>query len=70
MILTFGMYHGFLAKFKKKDIVELEINENVLPSIYAQKIIEMYYNKNLREFGIIDWLPVIQTDPQMLKFLL
>ncbi len=62
--------YDFLAKFKKKDIIELEINENVLPSIYAQKIIEMYYNKNLREFGIIDWLPVVQTDPQMLKFLL
>jgi adenylate kinase len=62
--------YDFLAKFKKQCIVELEINENVLPSVYAQKIIDMYNNKNLREFGIIDWLPVVQTDPQMLKFLL
>jgi hypothetical protein len=41
-----------------------------LPSVYAQKIIDMYNNKNLREFGMIDWLSVAQTNPQMFKFLL
>ena len=62
--------YDFLKKFNKKDISEIEINENVLPCVSAQKIIDMYGNKNLREFGIIDWLPLIQSDPQMVKFLM
>ena len=62
--------YDFLKKFNKKNIVELEIIENVLPSVYAQKIIDMYNNKNLREFGMIDWLSIAQTNPQMFKFLL
>ena len=62
--------YDFLEKFNKTDIIELEINENVLPSISAQKIIKMYKSKNLREFGIIDWLPVVQSDPQIFNFLL
>jgi adenylate kinase len=62
--------YDFLNKFNKKDISEIEINENVLPCVSAQKIIDMYANKNLREFGIIDWLPLIQSDPQMVKFLM
>ena len=62
--------YDFLKKFNKKNIIELEIIENVLPSVYAQKIIDMYNNKNLREFGMIDWLSLAQTNPQMFKFLL
>ena len=62
--------YDFLKKFNKKDISEIEISENVLPCMSAQKIIDMYTNKNLREFGIIDWLPLIQNDPQMVKFLM
>jgi len=62
--------YDFLKNFNKKNIIELEIIENVLPSVYAQKIIDMYNNKNLREFGMIDWLSVAQTNPQMFKFLL
>jgi len=62
--------YDFLKKFNKKDISEIEINENVLPCVSAQKIIDMYGNKNLREYGIIDWLPLIQSDPQMVKFLM
>jgi len=61
--------YDFLEKFNKTDIAELEINENVLPSISAQKIVKMHVNKNLREFGKIDWLPIVQNDPQMFKFL-
>ncbi len=61
--------YDFLEKFNKKILTELEIVENVLPSIHAQKIIDMYNNKNSREFGMIDWLSVIQTNPQMHKFL-
>jgi adenylate kinase len=61
--------YDFLEKFNKTDITELEINENVLPSISAQKIINMYTNKHLREFGKIDWLPIVQNEPQMFKFL-
>ena len=48
----------------------MEINENVLPYVSAQKILDMYTSNNLREFGIIDWLPLIQNDPQMIKFLM
>ena len=62
--------YDFLEKFDKRDVAELEIKENVLPSSYAQKIVNMYRDKNLREFGEIDWLPTVQNDPQMLKFLL
>jgi adenylate kinase len=61
--------YDFLEKFDNTDIAELEINENVLPSIYAQKIVNMYIDKNLREFGKVDWFPTVQNDPQMLKFL-
>ncbi len=61
--------YDFLEKFRKTDIAELEINENIHPSISAQKIVKMYTNKNLREFGKIDWFPIVQNDPQMLKFL-
>jgi hypothetical protein len=61
--------YDFLEKFNKTDITELEINENVLPFISAQKIINMYNNKHLREFGKIDWLPIVQNEPQMFKFL-
>ena len=62
--------YDFLEKFNKTDVAELEINESVLPSVSAQKIVEMYFDKNLREFGVIDWFPVVQNDPQMLKFLI
>ena len=62
--------YDFLEKFKQTDVAEFEINESVLPSVSAQKIVEMYFDKNLREFGMIDWFPVVQNDPQMLKFLL
>ncbi len=62
--------YDFLEKFNKTNIIELEINENVLPSVQAQKIIKMYNNKNSREFGMIDWLPIVQHDPQMFKFLM
>ncbi len=57
-----------LLKFSKFNIAEIEIKENILPIIYAQKIIDMYENKFLREFGMIDWLSIIQKDPQMIRF--
>jgi hypothetical protein len=56
-----------MEKFNRKDISELEVTESVSPSLYAKKIIDMYNNKNLREFGRIDWLPLIQTDVQTFK---
>lgn len=62
--------YDFLEKFDISNISELEVTENVMPSIYAEKIIDMYNNKNLRQFGMIDWFPLIQTSPQTLKFLL
>ena len=57
-----------LLKFGKFNIAEIEIKENILPMVYAQKIIDMYKNKFLREFRVIDWLSTIQKDPQMIKF--
>jgi adenylate kinase len=60
----------FLKKFDKENLIEIEIIDNVLPSVSTQKIIDMYTNKVPREFGIIDWLSVAQNDPQLFKFLL
>ncbi len=57
-----------LLKFGKFNTAEIEVKENILPTIFAQKIIDMYENKSLREFGITDWLPILQKDPQMIKF--
>lgn len=58
-----------LKNFEFSKISELEIATGVLPSLSAQKIVNMYMDKKQRSFGNIDWLPLIQNDPNMLKFL-
>jgi adenylate kinase len=58
-----------LKNFEFSKLSELEIATGVLPSISAQKIVNMYMDKKQRSFGNIDWLPLIQNDPEMLKFL-
>jgi adenylate kinase len=58
-----------LKNFEFSKLSELEIATGVLPSLSAQKIVNMYIDKKQRSFGNIDWLPLIQNDPEMLKFL-
>lgn len=58
-----------LKNFEFSKLSELEIATSVLPSLSAQKIVNMYMDKKQRSFGNIDWLPLIQNDPDMLKFL-
>jgi adenylate kinase len=58
-----------LKNFEFSKLSELEIATGVLPSSSAQKIVNMYLDKKQRSFGNIDWLPLIQNDPEMLKFL-
>ncbi|MDN5847037.1 MAG: AAA family ATPase [Candidatus Nitrosocosmicus sp.] len=55
--------------FEFSKLSELEIATSVLPSVSAQKIVNMHGDKKQRSFGNIDWLPLIQNDPDMLKFL-
>lgn len=58
-----------LKNFEFSKLSELEIATSVLPSLSAQKIVNMYMDKKQRSFGNIDWLPIVQNDPDMLKFL-
>lgn len=58
-----------LKQFGFSKISEFEIIGDILPSLSAQKIADMYSNKKLRTFGQIDWFPLIQNDPEMLKYL-
>jgi len=58
-----------LKNFEFSKLSELEIATAVLPSLSAQKIVNMYMDKKQRSFGNIDWLPLVQNDPDMLKFL-
>ena len=58
-----------LKNFEFSKLSELEIATGVLPSLSAQKIVNMYMDKKQRSFGNIDWLPLVQNDPDMLKFL-
>jgi adenylate kinase len=58
-----------LKNFEFSKLSELEIATSILPSLSAQKIVSMYRDKKQRSFGNIDWLPLIQNDPDMLKYL-
>ena len=58
-----------LKNFEFSKLSELEIATSILPSLSAQKIVDMYGDRKQRVFGNIDWLPLIQNDPDMLKFL-
>ena len=58
-----------LKNFEFSKLSELEIATSILPSLSAQKIVDMYADRKQRVFGNIDWLPLIQNDPDMLKFL-
>jgi adenylate kinase len=55
--------------FEFSKLSELTNSINVLPSLSAQKIITMSSNEKLRSFGEVDWLSLVQTDPNMLEYL-
>lgn len=55
--------------FEISKLSELTNSINILPSLSAQKIITMSSNEKLRSFGGVDWLSLIQTDPNMLEYL-
>lgn len=55
--------------FEFSKLSELINSINILPSLSAQKIITMISNEKLRSFGEVDWLSLVQTDPDMLEYL-
>jgi len=55
--------------FEFSKLSELTNSINILPSLTAQKIITMSSNEKLRSFGEVDWLSLVQTDPDMLEYL-
>ncbi len=61
--------YDFAKKFHKENMAEVETSGKISPSVIAKQIIDMYHNKDLRKYGVIDWLPIIQNDHQMLKIL-
>lgn len=55
--------------FEFSKLSELINSINILPSLSAQKIITMISNEKLRSFGEVDWLSLVQNDPDMLEYL-
>lgn len=55
--------------FEFSKLSELINSINILPSLSAQKIITIISNEKLRSFGEVDWLSLVQTDPDMLEYL-
>jgi len=55
--------------FEHSKLCELENSSNFIPSAVAQSILEMNSNAKTRSFGFIDWLSLIQSDLEMLKYI-
>jgi adenylate kinase len=55
--------------FEFSKLSELENSNNLIPSSVAHCIFNMYFNPKSRSFGFIDWLSLIQSDPEMLKYI-
>ena len=55
--------------FEFLKLSEITNSVDITPTSIAQNIIAMSLNEKLRSFGNIDWLSLIQTDPDMLKYL-
>jgi adenylate kinase len=55
--------------FEFSKLSELENSNNLIPSSVAHCIFNMYLNPKSRSFGFIDWLSLIQSDPEMLKYI-
>jgi adenylate kinase len=55
--------------FEFSKLSELENSSNLLPSSVSQSIYDMCLNAKPRYFGQIDWLSLIQSDSEMLKYI-
>jgi adenylate kinase len=55
--------------FEFSKLSELENSNKLIPSSVAHCILNMYLNPKSRSFGFIDWLSLIQSDPEMLKYI-
>lgn len=55
--------------FEFSKLSELTNSINILPSSSAQKIVTLSSNEKLRSFGDVDWLTLVQSDPEMLEYL-
>ena len=55
--------------FDFSKLSELENSSNLLPSSVAQSIYDMCLNAKSRSFGFIDWISLIQSDSEMLKYI-
>ena len=64
-ILSYDAFKNF--EFSK--LSELENSNNLIPSSVAQSILNMCLNPKSRSFGFIDWLSLIQSDSEMLKYI-
>ena len=55
--------------FEFSKLSEWENSSNLSPSSVAQSIYDMCFDAKLRSFGLIDWISLIQSDSEMLKYL-
>ena len=55
--------------FEFSKLSELENSSNLIPSSVAQSIYDMCLNAKSRSFGFIDWISLIQSDSEMLKYI-
>ena len=55
--------------FEFSKLSEWENSSNLSPSSVAQSIYDMCFDAKLRSYGLIDWISLIQSDSEMLKYL-
>lgn len=55
--------------FEFSKLSELENSHSLIPSSVAQRILNMCLNPKSKSFGFIDWLSLIQSDSEMLKYI-
>jgi adenylate kinase len=55
--------------FEFSKLSEWENSSNLSPSSVAQSIYDICFDAKLRSFGLIDWISLIQSDSEMLKYL-
>jgi adenylate kinase len=55
--------------FEFSKLSELENSSNLVPTSVAQSIYDMCLNAKSRSFGFIDWISLIQSDSEMLKYI-
>ena len=55
--------------FEFSKLSEWENSSNLSPLSVAQSIYDMCFDAKLRCFGLIDWISLIQSDSEMLKYI-